>query len=934
MDQTSSCKILYTQEMKTVVDGIAASSQSDYKTALIEPLGNLLGREAPSFPYCPSFDEAVRHPVVVLHSSGSTGLPKPVIMTHGTFTVMDNDRNFPTVAGRKNHDLTIWDFDGTPSRIYEPFPPFHLAGFFNKIMVPLYTHAIPVFGPPLRPPSGTLVADIMTQQKVRGCVLPPSVAEQLLHEPNGRNLLKQLDVFCYAGGPLSEAAGDLISEFTMVCQFYGSTEVGQVRQLVPRREDWSYMEFHPHAKLEFRPSDDDAFELIVYADETQETVSLNYNYPEVAEWHTKDLFKPHPSKQNLWRFHGRKDDIIVLSNGEKLNPVPMESQLQGLPIISGAVVTGNGRFQPALLLEINRSDTRATLELIDEIWPAVESANAKMPGYGRIVRSMILLAKADKPFIRAGKGTVVRKLTEKAYADEIRDLYAETQQKSSIKRSPLVATAFTLEAINQLIRSILPSSLNADKLKDSDDLYTVGLDSLKTIEAVKAIRDSLLPHREPSKLAWLSAETIYQHPSIGQLSQLLLTFLNDGTISQIKDRATRMSEMLQDFAVTSTNPQKVPVTDRKPDGLSIALTGTTGTLGSYLLAEYLRYSTISNIYCLNRSPSAEKQWHDICTRHSIHKSPNSTRLTFITVDFGHEDLGLHNSHYISLIKDCDFILHTAWKVDFNQDLFSFTENVRSVQTLANWSCSSPQRPRIIFLSSISSVGPWNPTFENGPGIPEAAIEDLEAALNIGYGESKQVAERLLDRAATEFQVPVSILRVGQIGGAATDTQTKWTQREMIPSLLRTSRSIGLIPADLPDVDWIPVDFVSKIVVELTFEDIKHLSHTPRYYHIVNPQPVAWRNFVPLVERYCGPGVQVIPLSQWVKELRTSNATDATELTTKPALKLLNFLSLTASNGPTTKFQTFASKQASRTMAGLEPVDSALMQRWIDQSTST
>lgn len=157
-------------------------------------------------------------------------------MTHGTFAVLDNDRDFPTVAGRKNHDFTVWDFDTPDARIYKPFPPFHRAGFLNKIVVPLYTHTIPVSGPPLRPPSGALVKEIMQQQNLPRCFLPPAVAEQILHEPDGYDYQK-LDVFCYADDPLSQAAGDEISKFTMMCQFYGSTEIEQVRQLVPLRED-------------------------------------------------------------------------------------------------------------------------------------------------------------------------------------------------------------------------------------------------------------------------------------------------------------------------------------------------------------------------------------------------------------------------------------------------------------------------------------------------------------------------------------------------------------------------------------------------------------------------------------------------------------------------------------------------------------------------
>ena len=116
-------------------------------------------------------------------------------------------------------------------------------------MVPSSTNAIPIFGPPLQPPSGQLTAEIMLQKAVRGCILPPFVAEQLLDEPNGLEIFRKLYVFIFAGGPLSQATGDAISGVMTLCQCHGSTDARQVRQLVPRPEEWSYMEFYLDPKL-------------------------------------------------------------------------------------------------------------------------------------------------------------------------------------------------------------------------------------------------------------------------------------------------------------------------------------------------------------------------------------------------------------------------------------------------------------------------------------------------------------------------------------------------------------------------------------------------------------------------------------------------------------------------------------------------------------
>ncbi|KAL8702786.1 MAG: hypothetical protein Q9201_004041 [Fulgogasparrea decipioides] len=930
MEQTGSSKLLYTKELDVVVQELAGL-KGDIQCEMIESLERLLESRGPHYPYNSRFDEAVGQPVVVLHSSGSTRLPKPVVMTHGTFATFDNDRKFPTVPGRRNNDLTIWDFEDANGRMYEPFPPFHLAGFFNKVMVPVFTNAIPVFGPPLRPPSGALAAEILRQQHVRRCLLPPSVAEQLLHSNNGLDLFKQLEIFCYAGGPLSQAAGDAISGVTTVCQFYGSTEVGQIRLLVPQPEDWSYMEFHPAMKLEFQPWDDDTFELVLFADQsTASSSALNHNLPGVDTWYTKDLFKPHATKHGLWRFHGRKDDIIVLSTGEKLNPLPMENLLQGLPMVSGALVIGQGRRQPALLIEYNPRGPKETNSLLEELWPSIETANAFMPAQGRIIRSRILLADGDKPFVRAGKGTVIRKLTEAAYADEITDLYAEAQKHETVGPPTLTATIFAPAAIKDLIRSVLLPVLHQD-VSDSDNLYSSGLDSLKTVEALGILRSSLLPHRPASELHWLSADTFYDHPTVNQISEVISNFLNHGEVPRRKDRKANLKGAFESFVRYLQRSPIYPPLQPKEDDVTMVLTGTTGSLGSCLLNKCAVDPKVSTIFCLNRSVAAEQKWHDQVSRRCVSDSSVTAKVHFITVDFGHQTLGLDPDHFNSLANDCDLIVHAAWKVDFNQGLSSFADNIRSVCTLANWSILSPRRPRFVFISSVSSVGLWNSTFKPETGIPEEPIEDLNAALPLGYGESKYISERLLDHAANQSNAPITILRVGQIGSATTTTHAKWTERELVPSMLKTSKLIGLIPEDLPAVDWIPVDQVSKIVSELAFADLGDPSQTPRYYHVVNPNPVPWAAYLPLVKQHCGATSRVVPLAEWVQELRKMDITNPQTLNLYPALKMLNFISLLASSGPTLRYQTSASKRASKTMTELKPVDESLMRFWLEQN---
>ena len=46
---------------------------------------------------------------------------------------------------------------------------------------------------------------------------------------------------------------------------------------------------------------------------------VNTNVNGQDAYATNDLAEPHPTKPGLWRIYGRKDEQIILSNGEKVS---------------------------------------------------------------------------------------------------------------------------------------------------------------------------------------------------------------------------------------------------------------------------------------------------------------------------------------------------------------------------------------------------------------------------------------------------------------------------------------------------------------------------------------------------------------------------------------------------------------------------------------
>lgn len=854
-------------------------------------------------------------------------------MTYGSFAVLDRERKLPTVAGRKNRDWSIWDFGPSGGKFYTIFPYFHLAGFLSTVINPILTEASsPVLGPALMPPSATLMKEVMKHQKLRALYIPPSIAEQILQEPNGLDLFRDLDFVCYTGGPFSQKAGDTLAQVTELLPLYGSTEAFQVPQLSPQDplRDYAYMEWNPIYKVEMQPSDDEpgAFELVLFADaDTKNMSALNHNLPGIREWRTKDLFKRHPNphKPDLWSYYGRRDDIVVLSNSEKFNPVPMELIIQGHPMLTGAVVIGQGRHQAALLVE-PKVHVIGKETLLKEIWPQIEQANAIAPAQGRILRSKILVASPEKPFVRAGKGTIVRKLTEKTYASEIETLYSQEADKAPISSSqmPSLRPSFSLESVSGFVREAVVLALpSAAALSGSDELFAHGLDSLKCIDLCKTLKFGLQEISGSDDPSWITAQIIYEHPNIEKLSAILHEFVNSGKLpkgrSEHNNRVPEIQAMVEKYT-DSLPSQQLPLSNIPTSHLSVALTGSTGSLGIEMLVRFVKDPHISRIFCLDRSSDAQQRQENALSERFTTTEQELKKIAYFAVDSSVPQLGLAAQDFDILVENVDVIVHNAWKIDFNQPLSSFESQVQGVRTLIDLSIRSRRKPRIMFVSSVASVMNWAMSVGKGFAPETVPSDDSPTALGTGYAESKYIAERVLHEANQRSGVPVSILRIGQIGGSTMQSDVTFARQEWLASLIETSMTMGLMPTNVSLVDWIPINELASAILDIFH--CQNPSVGPQVFNLVNPNPLKWDALIETLIKHFGMKAKPIPLVQWVEELRKST-------TFTPAAKLLGFFEALG-QGIEVRYRTTNSATASKTFRQMRPVGERWVVDWLKQ----
>jgi aryl carrier-like protein len=365
-----------------------------------------------------------------------------------------------------------------------------------------------------------------------------------------------------------------------------------------------------------------------------------------------DLYTKHPTKENLWLYAGRADDIIVLSNGEKLNPTAMESILVSHPDVRGALVVGQARFAPAAILEFKDVLARKLVtaeeraRIIDEIWPYIMEANKSAPGHAQIARDRIIFSKAGKPFLRAAKGTIQRKASVKLYEEEIEERYQDDNNEHS-ETIPRIDLTGDITAVETALEGLVTNILEVKSLSSDEDFFAAGMDSLQVMKVVTQLEAAL----DRGYQAEITTRLIYSNTT---LAALAATLKDTSGARESVPRGTILQQTLEKY--TRQLPAKSAIESKKLDvGLAVVLTGSTGSLGSYLLDILASSQNITRIYCLNRRTDAEQQQAKINAARGL-VSEWGERVTFLYADLSKPNLGLAVYDYDCLRKEACVII--------------------------------------------------------------------------------------------------------------------------------------------------------------------------------------------------------------------------------------------------------------------------------------
>jgi acyl-coenzyme A synthetase/AMP-(fatty) acid ligase len=472
----------------------------------------------------------------IIHSSGSTGLPKPIYQTHRA-ALYTYSQNFGLVG-----HITL--------------PLYHNHGICCLFRAIHSRRKIYIYNARLPLASKHLLATLKEHSEIRILYGVPYALKLLSETEEGLKLLSRLEVVMFGGSACPKPIGDrLVESGVNLVGHYGATEVGQLMtSFRDHREDkgWEWMRVPPHLKpyLSMELRGPNLYECCV-SEGWGSKVATNRDDGSYA---TKDLFEPHPTIADAWKYYARLDDTIALENGEKANPLLVEGVIRQNHNVAEAVVFGAGKPRLGAFIIPAETSTLQDVEIINAVMPKIEEMNASMPAYSQLSKEMVAVLPRDVDYRRTDKGTVIRAAFYRDFSKQINAAYVDKQSGTLV-----MARDDLLQFLQKEMQKRV--SLKQGATLDEDaDLFSLGVDSLQAIQ----VRSFILQHLKVDGEK-LGRNFVFDFPTLGKMADEIIRLQFGGPERQVVGVEEQISAMIEKYAEF---PQHVPV-DRPADGKHI-----------------------------------------------------------------------------------------------------------------------------------------------------------------------------------------------------------------------------------------------------------------------------------------------------------------------------------------------------------------------------
>ncbi|MGL5049794.1 MAG: AMP-binding protein [Fusobacteriaceae bacterium] len=488
---------------------------------------------------------------VILYTSGTTGAPKGVMLTFEN--IIANINGLDKYKMYKESDIVL-----------ALLPLHHVFALIGTAVVPLYKGATIVFlkelsakammeafkkynisfmlGVPRlwesihskimeRINSSKVTASIFKVMEKIGSKKLSKIVFKKIHKSFGENLR----FFISGGSKLDpQISKDFLNLGIEVCEGYGLTETSPLISFTPMNQIVPGSAGKIIDGVQYKILEDG--ELLVKG---ANVMKGYYNKPletqEVIDsegwFHTGDLAE---IKDEYLFITGRKKEMIVLSNGKKINPNDMEIELMKSSelIKEVAVMEYNNHLTAVVFVDLEKAKEKKIVNIKESLkWDVIDKYNVKAPNYKKILET--ILVTEELPKTRLGKIQRFKLL----------DFLKKQDKVNSPEKTEKEIVEPTHKEYIELKSYLIKNHPEVKITPDSHIEMDIGMDSLDNVEMIAYI--------ESAFGIKITEEELAQAKTVKEIAELIK--IKGGQFKEIDMNWKKLFETHHDYPIPKSN---------------------------------------------------------------------------------------------------------------------------------------------------------------------------------------------------------------------------------------------------------------------------------------------------------------------------------------------------------------------------------------------